>query len=282
MQTVYPNFSASRPSPQKASPMKSARFTPGMNLYMYTPNEGFARNYDTPHDSAPYQHAEGWGGRSVQPSVGLVLSGKAPYKVLEVQKLCDRFGITAGGSDYENEEVDLHDVVVYVDGQPMNNKTNREVMSALRGPLLSDCEIVLERASTGALYTIMLKRHLQPDVVLSGSTQAQSEFGSTIRTFDVGAVTAGLNMLEARNSSRGSGGERADSETDAMLGPYIQRGEIESELRELRGAVDAIRHGEQKWEEVVDPKTGSVYYRDTVMGQVCVYVCVRVNMCVCA
>lgn len=40
------------------------------------------------------------------------------------------------------------------------------------------------------------------------------------------------------------------------------------QVRELRGLVDSMRHGDPRWEEVMDDGAGNTFYRDSVSGQV--------------
>ncbi len=70
---------------------------------------------------------------------------------------------------------------------------------------------------------------------------------------------------------------RMPSSVDSVLGPYVERKNMEKELLELRGVVDAMRHGHQRWEEITDNKSGNIYYRDSVTGQVGKQTCVFVG-----
>ena len=91
--------------------------------------------------------------------LGLRLSSDLPHAVQEVDDLADKHSTVQGQPGYCNEEVQVGDLVLEIDGRDVTRLSIADLHDLLRGEIYTLVEITLKRRQSAAVYAVEVLRH---------------------------------------------------------------------------------------------------------------------------
>mmetsp|Transcript_441 Transcript_441/g.905 ORF Transcript_441/g.905 Transcript_441/m.905 type:complete len:1108 (-) Transcript_441:78-3401(-) len=210
-----------------------------------------------------------------QATVGILISKESPFKVLHVYDLIDADGNIQGQPGYLNETVYAGDKLLYVDSVPTTGLSFYSVRSALDGPIGSHVTLTLERSNDAKLYEVRVRRH-DPGQFIEGAPK--TDLLETVHHPEMAKAASQASGLLDTVKSRLSGSLDMSRQSQSMdnghpsstvaLMAEKENADVLRKVEDLQNMFDGLSHGIQRWEEVVDPKTSNVYYKDMLTGKV--------------
>jgi C-terminal processing protease CtpA/Prc len=91
--------------------------------------------------------------------IGLVVTQQPPHAVEEIHDLVDMHGKLQGSAGYQNEQVEIGDLIMAINGEDVRNLSVDDVHGLLRGELHSCVDIMLQRKRNMAIYSVRVLRH---------------------------------------------------------------------------------------------------------------------------